>query len=250
MAVVPVGAPNAPHRIQVGPDPRHDPATIHRQPARPAGSPEDTGIMAPSTTAIFVRLARTALASGIAAGLCLIPAPSADGGPGVSRRWSRLPRPALPPAVALSECSDIPGWISMPQLRPVDGWFSDGYSWRDDPITGERRFHNGIDIVAPAGTIVRAPADGVILHASRAGTYGNLVEIHHGPRYTTRHAHLKSILVHAGDIVRIGQPIGLVGASGRAKGSHLHYEVFMDGRRVNPWRFLPRDVASETTTGM
>lgn len=131
-----------------------------------------------------------------------------------------------------------PSWVGTPRLLPVEGWFSDGFRWRNDPLTGAKRFHRGLDIVAPAGTIVRAPADGVVMHASPTGGYGNMIEIRHGDMYTTRFAHLEAFLTEAGRIVRLGQPIGLVGSTGRAKGAHLHYEIFKEGRRINPWPYL------------
>jgi murein DD-endopeptidase MepM/ murein hydrolase activator NlpD len=130
--------------------------------------------------------------------------------------------------------------LATPHILPVEGWFSDGYKWREDPFTGRRRFHRGLDIVAPAGAIVRAPADGFVTHAAGAGGYGNMVELDHGTPYRTRFAHLESFLVEEGHAVRTGDPIGLVGSSGRAKGVHLHYEVLKDGRQVNPWPYLQR----------
>jgi len=153
------------------------------------------------------------------------------------------------PTVAGAERPDMVRRFLTPQVQPVEGWFSDGYKWRDDPFTGERRFHFGIDIVAPVGTVVRAPADGQVRHASESGGYGNLVEIDHGLRFTTRLAHLDRVLVREGDAVRIGEPVGLVGVSGRTIGPHLHYEVIKDGRRVNPWRYLPRHGSGAAGTG-
>ena len=131
-----------------------------------------------------------------------------------------------------------PAHSGMPQLLPVEGWLSDGFRWRQDPFDGLRRFHGGLDIVAPAGAIVRAPADGLVTYAASTAGYGNLIEIRHGGQYGTRFAHLAAFLTEAGRIVHLGQPIGLVGTSGRTNGAHLHYEVLKDGRRVNPWPYL------------
>lgn len=142
---------------------------------------------------------------------------------------------ATPPATTLTT---MPTGNGTPQLLPVHGWFSDGFAFRQDPLHGQRRFHGGLDIVAPAGAIVRAPADGLVTYAASAGGYGNMIEIRHGDRYGTRFGHLASFLTGAGRIVRLGQPIGLVGSSGRATGTHLHYEVLKDGHRVNPWPYL------------
>jgi murein DD-endopeptidase MepM/ murein hydrolase activator NlpD len=127
---------------------------------------------------------------------------------------------------------------ATPSAMPVAGWFSHGYGWRKDPITGEREFHHGVDIVAPSGADVRAPADGIVVSAGRIGGYGKVVDVSHGHGYVTRYGHLSKISVVAGDTVRRGEVLGLVGSTGRSTGPHLHYEVFRAGRRVNPRPYL------------
>jgi len=127
---------------------------------------------------------------------------------------------------------------STPSMMPVQGWFSDGFGWRKDPRTGERRFHRGIDIVADRGTPILAPADGLVARASRAPDYGKMIDLSHGFGYVTRYGHMSEILVRPGQSVRRGDVIGRVGSTGRSTGPHLHYEVFRDGRRVNPWKYL------------
>jgi murein DD-endopeptidase MepM/ murein hydrolase activator NlpD len=127
---------------------------------------------------------------------------------------------------------------ATPNMMPVEGWFSHGYGWRKDPMTGERDFHRGIDIVAPANTEILAPADGVVSRTGRFPQLGRSLDIAHGYGYVTRYAHMNKILVKSGDRVRRGDTIGLVGSTGRSTGPHLHYEVFRDGRRVNPWKYL------------
>jgi len=127
---------------------------------------------------------------------------------------------------------------STPSVMPVRGWFSDGYGWRKDPITAKRMFHKGLDIVAPVGAVVRAPADGVVTRASRTAGYGKMVDISHGYGYRTRYGHMSELLVKPGQRVRRGDAIGRIGSTGRSTGPHLHYEVFRDGRRVNPWKYL------------
>jgi murein DD-endopeptidase MepM/ murein hydrolase activator NlpD len=121
---------------------------------------------------------------------------------------------------------------------PVAGWFSHGYGWRKDPFTGEREFHRGVDIVAPAGTDVAAPADGIAARAGRFAAYGKSIDLSHGHGYVTRYGHLSEVLVRPGQRVRRGEVIGRVGSTGRSTGPHLHYEVFRDGRRVNPRSYL------------
>jgi murein DD-endopeptidase MepM/ murein hydrolase activator NlpD len=127
---------------------------------------------------------------------------------------------------------------STPSLMPVEGWFSHGFGWRRDPMTGERQFHRGIDIVAHAGTPILAPADGVVTRAVRVADYGKMVDLSHGYGYATRYGHMSEILVRTGQKVRRGEIIGRVGSTGRSTGPHVHYEVFRDGRRVNPWKYL------------
>lgn len=127
---------------------------------------------------------------------------------------------------------------STPSVMPVRGWFSDGYGWRKDPITSKRTFHKGLDIVAPVGAVVRAPADGVVTRASRTAGYGKMVDISHGYGYRTRYGHMSELLVKPGQRVRRGDAIGRIGSTGRSTGPHLHYEVFREGRRVNPWKYL------------
>lgn len=127
---------------------------------------------------------------------------------------------------------------STPSIMPVQGWFSDGYGWRRNPVSGNREFHKGIDLVAPAGAVVRATADGVVTAAGRVGGYGKKVDLYHGFGYKTRYAHMSEILVKAGQTIRRGDAIGRVGSTGRSTGPHLHYELFKEGRRVNPWSYL------------
>ncbi|HET9299309.1 MAG TPA: M23 family metallopeptidase [Candidatus Polarisedimenticolaceae bacterium] len=126
-----------------------------------------------------------------------------------------------------------------PSLLPVSGFFSDGFGWRKDPITGQRAFHEGVDIVAETGTAVRAPADGIVVAAGRNSSYGRAVDLSHGYGLSTRFGHLSAVTVQPGDKVKRGDIIGRVGSTGRSTGPHLHYEVFKEGRQVNPRRYLP-----------
>lgn len=127
---------------------------------------------------------------------------------------------------------------STPSGLPVDGFFSEAYGWRDDPITGNREFHQGVDIVAPHGTTVRAAADGVVTTAGRMAGYGKMLQVSHGYGYATRYGHLSEILVKPGQRILRGDAIGRVGSTGRSTGPHLHYEIFKSGRRVNPYRYV------------
>ena len=127
---------------------------------------------------------------------------------------------------------------STPSVMPVEGWLSEGFGWRKDPFTDQRQFHRGIDIVSDTGTTVVAPADGIVSRAVRVPDYGKMIDLSHGFGFVTRYGHLSEILVRPGQRVRRGDPIGRVGSTGRSTGPHLHYEVFRDGRRVNPWKYL------------
>ena len=127
---------------------------------------------------------------------------------------------------------------STPSIMPVRGWFSDGYGWRKNPVSGNREFHKGVDIVAPSGAVIRATADGVVTASGRVGGYGKKVDLYHGFGYKTRYGHMSEVFVKPGQKVRRGDALGRVGSTGRSTGPHLHYEVFKEGRRVNPWQYL------------
>jgi murein DD-endopeptidase MepM/ murein hydrolase activator NlpD len=122
--------------------------------------------------------------------------------------------------------------------------FTSGFGFRRDPKTGGRRMHNGVDFAGPVGTPLHATADGVISHAGWSSGYGRLVKIKHAFGIETRYAHLSKIIVKEGQKVSRGQRIGDMGASGRVTGPHLHYEVRVDGKAVNPMIFIKaaRDV--------
>ena len=105
---------------------------------------------------------------------------------------------------------------------------------RRDPISGRRAMHQGVDLAAPAGAPVSAAAGGRVVKAGFNGTYGHMIELAHGNGVRTRYGHLRKLLVKAGEKVKPGQRIGLVGSTGRSTGPHLHYEVRLGGRPVDP----------------
>jgi murein DD-endopeptidase MepM/ murein hydrolase activator NlpD len=127
---------------------------------------------------------------------------------------------------------------ATPSIWPVHGWLSAGFGLRADPFTGESDFHPGLDISADQGTAVYATASGVVEMASASGDYGNLVVVSHGFALATRYGHLSRFAVQAGQRVQRGDVIGYVGATGRATGPHLHYEVLANGKLLNPLRLL------------
>lgn len=127
----------------------------------------------------------------------------------------------------------------IPTMLPVEGgWYSSNYGWRIDPFTGQRAFHEGLDVMAEHGVVIRAAAGGVVVYSDFHPQYGNMVEIDHGNDLVTRYAHASMRLVKVGDVVLRGAKIGEVGRTGRATGSHLHFEVRQRGAPVNPTQFL------------
>lgn len=125
-----------------------------------------------------------------------------------------------------------------PTISPVQGFVTSFYGKRASPFTGEAKMHQGVDIAAPMGAPIRAAASGTVIRAGTAEDYGNFIEIAHGFGVTTRYAHASKILVKTGTRVSKGDLIGLVGATGRTTGPHLHYEVEVGGRRVDPSNFI------------
>ena len=132
------------------------------------------------------------------------------------------------------------GAIAVPSDKPVKtAEFTSGYGIRSDPFRGSAAKHAGIDLAAPVGTPIYATADGIVSDAGyNSGGYGNLIKLDHGKGIETRYGHLSAILVAAGQRVTRGQMIGRMGSTGRSTGSHLHYEVRIDSRAVNPIPFM------------
>ncbi|WP_430634921.1 M23 family metallopeptidase [Sphingomonas hankookensis] len=129
--------------------------------------------------------------------------------------------------------------ISIPSYQPVASLsFTSNFGVRSDPFRGTAAMHAGVDIPGPIGTPVYATADGIVARAERAGGYGNLIEVNHGKGIATRYGHLSKIIVRDHERVKRGQLIGLMGSTGRSTGSHLHYEVRIDGSAVNPAPYL------------
>ena len=127
---------------------------------------------------------------------------------------------------------------ATPSIWPAHGWLTSTVGARRDPITGERDYHEGLDIAADRGSQVFATADGKVVQASYEGAYGNLIVLDHGYGLETRYGHLSAYRVKLGDQVKRGDLVGLVGSTGRSTGSHLHYEVRVNGRLLNPLQLL------------
>lgn len=129
--------------------------------------------------------------------------------------------------------------LSVPSLKPVKSYtYTSGFGVRYDPFTGATALHAGVDMAGPVGEPIYAAADGVVEKAGYYGAYGNMIDLGHGKGIATRYGHLSRVAVRAGDRVKRGELIGYMGSTGRSTGSHLHYEVRIDGRAVNPMPFL------------
>ena len=133
------------------------------------------------------------------------------------------------------------GVAAIPSARPIrtEIAFTSGFGVRSDPFRGRAAMHGGIDLAGPMGTPIYATADGIVQRSEwNSGGYGNLVEINHGQGIQTRYGHMSRLIARPGQRVRRGDLIGLMGSTGRSTGSHLHYEVRIDGRAVNPIPFM------------
>ncbi len=137
-------------------------------------------------------------------------------------------------APVLSGPEGLEGLMGAGQLPMSASLISSRFGMRRDPIAGNWRQHSGTDFAAAQGTPVPAAQDGVIKFAGRSGNYGNMVVIDHGEGVETRYAHLSQINVTVGANVTKGQQLGRVGNTGRSTGPHLHYEVRVEGRAINP----------------
>jgi len=127
----------------------------------------------------------------------------------------------------------------VPSGRAVEnGLLSSKYGKRIDPFSGKQEQHRGIDIAGKEGTNILAVGDGIVTWSGKRPGYGNLVEINHGKGYVTRYGHNKQPLVEPGDTVKKGQVIALMGSTGRSTGPHVHIEVLLNDKHVNPAKYL------------
>jgi murein DD-endopeptidase MepM/ murein hydrolase activator NlpD len=127
----------------------------------------------------------------------------------------------------------------MPSGMPVrSGFMASNFGTRIDPFNGSRAFHAGVDFDGNKGTDILTVASGVVIFAGRHPSYGNMIDIDHGNGYVTRYAHNDKNLVKVGDVVTAGQLVAKMGSTGRATGSHLHFEVWFEGKAINPKKFV------------
>jgi murein DD-endopeptidase MepM/ murein hydrolase activator NlpD len=183
-------------------------------------------------------------ASGVGGASGAVVAP--PGGGGVRRPLEELDRLASSVAEESPRLRQLTGLISrmgrlmntLPLRWPIHGPVNSEYGERRSPWTGKPERHGGIDIGATAGTPVRSPAAGTVIVASAGGGFGKHVKLDHGNGVRSLYGHLSELDVRAGQRVEKDQVLGLVGSTGRSTGPHLHYEVRVEGKRVNPRDFL------------
>lgn len=138
------------------------------------------------------------------------------------------------------------GLASLPQVSPAHvAFISSSYGYRSDPFTGASAFHAGLDFPGPIGSPIYAAAKGKVIFAGQRQGYGNCVEISHGNGLMTRYAHLSGLRARVGQEIEAGSIIGAMGNTGRSTGSHLHFEVRIHDKPVNPRPFL---VAAQTAS--
>lgn len=126
----------------------------------------------------------------------------------------------------------------IPDLAPARGRLSSSYGWRVSPFSGKERMHLGLDIAAPVGAPIYATAEGTVSRVAMTEDYGRLVEVQHSTKLMTRYGHTSIIYVKEGQEVKKGDIIAAVGSSGRSTGPHVHYEIEVDGRRIDPKTYI------------
>lgn len=158
------------------------------------------------------------------------------------RNWQSYEESSSPALASLANgigARQIGASVSSPSRMPVEGiYLTSGFGMRNHPVTGGRRAHKGIDLAGPTGTPIHAAADGIISRADWFSTYGLYVSIEHGGEIQTRYAHMSRLNVAKGQRVRKGDVIGFIGSTGRSTGPHLHYEVRISKRAVNPIPYM------------
>jgi len=141
--------------------------------------------------------------------------------------------------------------LMVPTQQPVvGGALGSSFGWRIDPVNGQSALHTGLDFPAGPGTPIVAAAGGVVVTQEYHPAYGNMLEIDHGNDLITRYAHASKVLAKKGDLIKRGQKIAEVGSTGRSTGSHLHFEVLVQGVFQDPQKFLLAGQNLPVTTGL
>ena len=163
---------------------------------------------------------------------------------------------AAAPVAPTTESAEVAGTVEAPAagpqafLKPVDGAVTSDFGWRRDPFTQRAKFHQGVDLRAAYGQEVQAAGAGRVVFSGEQGGYGTSVVIEHQDGTRTRYAHLSAALVGPGDRVGAGEAVGRAGRSGRATGTHLHFEVIgRDGRRLPPQQWAKAGIQMTGESG-
>lgn len=175
-------------------------------------------------------------------------APSATPAPTPAATATPTPAPSAEPEVIHMDYTGpaLPDNTSMDQYRldvgqtitPVLGWVSSEFGWREHPVDGEEKFHNGVDLAVNNGTEVKAFADGVVDYIGDSPIYGLYLQLKHDGGVTTFYAHCSELCVQQGESVSAGQKVAESGDTGNATGPHLHFEIKKDGVRLNPLYYI------------
>jgi murein DD-endopeptidase MepM/ murein hydrolase activator NlpD len=181
-------------------------------------------------------------ASGIG-GVTAPPPAAPASGPRPLLELDRLAHSVAEESPRLRELTETIGRVgklmsALPLRWPIRGAVNSEYGPRRSPWSGRAEHHGGLDIGAPAGTPVKSPAAGKVILASSGGDFGKHIKLDHGNGLRSLYGHLSQLDVKAGQRVEKGQVIGSVGSTGRSTGPHLHYEIRVDGKPVNPRKFL------------
>lgn len=136
---------------------------------------------------------------------------------------------------------NVQALAATPSIWPTQGFITSKFGGRDSPFTGVKQLHRGLDIGSPTGTPIVAPANGRVVFSQTDGGYGLSIEIDHGSGVRTKYAHMSKLIAHRGKMVKRGEIIGVVGNTGRSTGSHLHYEVLVNGVPTNPMKYIVQD---------
>lgn len=127
---------------------------------------------------------------------------------------------------------------ALPRGLPVDAVLTSGFGWRRSPINRRWKFHSGLDLSAPVGTVIRAPGPGLVVMARWNSGYGRMIELDHGYGVVSRYAHNARLFVSEGAEVERGDPIATIGMTGQTTGPHLHYEIHVEGQAVDPMEYM------------
>ena len=129
-------------------------------------------------------------------------------------------------------------FASTPAIWPARGWVTSNFGYRISPFTGLRQMHEGMDIANAMGTLVLAPANGIVSRVDRENGLGKNITINHGYGILTKYGHLSETYVHVGKRVKRGEKIAAIGNTGRSTGPHLHYEIVVNGVNINPEKYI------------